>query len=172
MKANVIFATCGTIALFALAPIASTNAAEPKQRTSEMDFADLPSSICNALDRAAKIYAVPLKDVKWSKAHRLEGEHGIYQVRGTNARGNKVETEITGAGRIIEIEEHGIPIDEVPVAVLQMLKTKMPDFKPDQIEAIYQMEQMHPVCFGFEGKDATGRKVEIYISADGKKILN
>jgi hypothetical protein len=172
MTTKVLIAACSAIALFTLHSGAMTYAAEPKQRTNGINFADLPNEIFVALDRAAKTYEQPLKGAKWSKAHRLDAAHGLYQVRGTNGRGNTIEAEITGAGRIIEIEEHGIPIDEVPAVVVQTLKARLPDFKPDQIEAIYQMEQSQPVCFGFEGKDAAGRKVEIYISADGKKVLN
>jgi len=103
----------------------------------------------------------------------LEGTgHPLYQVRGTNGRGHKIELEVTSAGRIIEVEEHGIPLDEVPSAVTEALEARMPSFKPTQVEAIYQVEKEQPVTYGFEGQDADGRKVEVYISADGKTFLN
>ena len=135
--------------------------------------AALPQEVRAALDRAARVYPQPLSGARWSEVHLLGGiDHPVFQVRGTNGRGNKIELEVTGAGRVIEVEEHGIPVSEVPGAVTDALKTRMPDFTPTQVEAIYQAERGQPVSFGFEGKDPAGRKKEVYISADGKTILN
>ena len=146
--------------------------AESSLRAQETDISTLPAAVCDALDRAMRVYEQPLKGVQWGKAHRLGAEHSLFQVRGTNRRGNTVETEITAAGRTIEVEEHGIPIDEVPAVVIERLNTRMPRFQPKQIEAIYQIELPKPVAYGFEGEDAGGKKIEIYISTDGKNILN
>jgi hypothetical protein len=125
------------------------------------------------LKRAAQVYAQPLRGVQWTKISKLgASDHPLYQVQGTNERGNKVEVEVTSAGRIVEVEEHGIPIGEVPPAVVTALKAKMPQFEPEKVEAIYQTEKPQPVCYGFEGVDADGRRAEVYISADGKTFLN
>jgi hypothetical protein len=129
--------------------------------------------IRDALTRATQIYKQPLNGVKWEKVIVLRGsDHPLYQVRGTNERGNKVEMEVTSAGRIIEVEEHGIAKSEVPAVVMDTLKQKMPLMQPSVIEAIYQAGQAQPVCYGFEGEGADGIKVEVYISADGKMFWN
>jgi hypothetical protein len=129
--------------------------------------------IRDALTRAKDLYKQPLNGVRWEKVYVLKGsEHPLYQVRGTNERGNKVEMEVTNAGRIIEVEEHGIPKSEVPAVVMDALKQKMPLMQPSVIEAIYQAGQAQPVCYGFEGEGADGIKVEVYISADGKTFWN
>jgi hypothetical protein len=140
---------------------------------SRADKAKLPQPVNDALDRAAKMYAQPLGGATWSKVSLLRGtDHPIYQLQGTNDRGNRVEIEITSAGRIVEAEEHGISPGDVPAAVTEALKAKLPDFTPEKVEAIYQAEQPQPVCYGFEGKDAAGKEVEVYVSADGKMWLN
>jgi hypothetical protein len=133
----------------------------------------LPTEVRDALERASQVYAEPLKGAKWSEAVMLTGSnHPIYQVRGTNDRGHAIEAEVTRAGRVIEVEERGIPLDEVPVAVREALNSRVPQFQPKQVEAIYQAGNASPVCYGFEGTDATGKEVEVYISADGKSVLN
>ena len=72
----------------------------------------------------------------------------------------------------MEVEEHGIPLSEVPSAVIEALKAKLPHFQPTQVEAIYQADKVQPISYGFEGKDAAGKKIEVYLSADGKTWLN
>lgn len=150
-----------------------STAAGQRDNTKEADVAALPPEVRAALDRAARVYAQPLGGARWSKAYLLGGSsHPLYQVQGTNERGNKVELEVTGAGRVIEVEEHGIPLSEVPSAVLDALKSQRPQFEATQVEAIYQTEKAQPVCYGFEGQDAAGKTIEVYISADGKTFLN
>ena len=61
---------------------------------------------------------------------------------------------------------------EVPAAVLVTLRSLRPSFEPTEIEAVYQMAKPQPVSYGFEGRDPAGKKVEIYLSADGKTWLN
>jgi len=147
--------------------------AQQRNKADETDIAALPEKVREALERAPKVYPEPLHGARWSKAHCTSGsDHPVYQVQGTNGDGRKVELEVTSAGRIIEVEEHGIPITRVPTVVQDALKAKFPRFEAKQIEAIYQLEKLVPVCYGFEGSDANGAKIEIYISADGKSLLN
>jgi uncharacterized protein YfaA (DUF2138 family) len=139
----------------------------------ETGVAALPKEVRDALDRAAQTYLFPLSDAKWSQVHSLAGSrHPIYQLRGTNGRGNTIELEVTKAGRIIEVEEHGIAIDEVPSVVVEALKAKRPAFKPSVVEAIYQGQNPQPACYGFEGTDGAGNPIEVYITADGRTFLN
>jgi hypothetical protein len=137
----------------------------PRNGTEESDPSALPQEVRNAVDRAAEVYPQPLSGARWSKVFVLKkSDHPLYQLQGTNDRNNKVEMEVTGAGRVLEVEEHGIPMDDVPAAVRKALEDRRPGFKPTQVEAIYQG--------GFEAKDAGGKTIEVYLSADGKSLLN
>lgn len=161
------------LAILGVVLLALAAPAVPVSGADEAAITALPKEVREALDRAARVYAEPLKGVRWTRAFRLSGtDHALYQVQGTNGRGNKIELEVTSAGRVIEVEEHGIGLDEVPEVVVKALKTKMPQFEPKLIEAIYQVEKPQPVCYGFEGLDANGKKIEVYLSADGKTFLN
>jgi hypothetical protein len=147
--------------------------AGPRNLAEEPDLGALPQEVRQALDRARQVYAEPLSGARWSEVYRMGGTgHPIFQLKGTNSRGNQIELEVTGAGRIIEVEEHGIPLSDVPRAVVEALKAKLPHFEPARVEAVYQVEKAQPISYGFEGRDATGRKVEVYLSADGKTFLN
>ena len=137
------------------------------------DVKALPQAVRNALDRAERVYAQPLSGAKWSEVDVHKGsEHPVYQVRGTNARGNTIEIEITPGGRVIEVEEHGIAFEETPAAVRDTLTKQIPGFKAKKVEAIYQTENARPYCYGFEGTDGDGKEVELYVTADGKTVLN
>lgn len=137
------------------------------------DLSNLPQDVRQALDRAAQTYPQPLEGATWSRVHAPNSsEHSIYQVRGTNSRGNEIEIEVTAAGRIIEVEERGIRLDEVPAEVVEALKSRLPGANPDRVEAIYQGGHSRPVAYGFEGLDGTGKRIEVYLSADGKTFLN
>jgi hypothetical protein len=143
-------------------------AAEQRNNAGEADVTALPQEVRDALDRATQVYSHPLDGAKWAKVHLLGGtDHPVYQLRGTNARGNTIEMEVTKAGRVIEVEEHGIPLGEVPAPVVEALKAKRPQLTPTRVEAIYQTDNPRPVSYGFEGTDPTGKSVEVYISADG-----
>lgn len=158
-------------ALVALA--AGGRVAAQQANRAELDVSTLPTEVREALDRATRVYPQPMSGASWSQADVLNRNgHALYQLQGSNGRGNKIEMEVTGAGRIVEVEEHGIPMSEVPAAVLAALEARMPEFTPTRIEAIFQAERPEPVCYGFEGEDPDGRWVEIYISADGKRFLN
>jgi hypothetical protein len=41
---------------------------------------------------------------------------------------------------------------------IEALKARLPHFKPAQVQAIYQTEKAQPICYGFDGQDAAGRK--------------
>jgi len=134
---------------------------------------DQLQEVREALKRAAQMYPQPLRGAQWSGIVLLGGsDRAVFQVHGKNERGNRIEAEISRAGRVIEVEEHGISVSEVPNAVVTTLKEKMPQFEPSKVEAIYQAQQARPVCYGFEGLDADGKRTEVYISADGRTFMN
>jgi hypothetical protein len=164
----------GAVLVASLAILATSHAPGGQAKNSQkVEIADLPQPIAGALGRAGEVFSQPLAGAQWTEAMKLAGaEHPIFQIRGKNGRGNKIEVEVTAAGRIIEVEEHGIPQSEVPAAVMKALKDKMPEVRLEKVEAIYQMDPHQPACFGFEGQDGRGKSFEIYISADGKTFLN
>src|SRR5262249_5384612 len=144
-----------------------------QKQQNQADQIVAPKEVREALQRAAETYPRPLKGARWTTVAQLNGtDHQIYQARGTNDRGAIVEIEVTSAGRVVEVEEHGIPFSEFPQVVIDALKAHMPRFQAERAEAIYQAGRAEPVAFGFEGRDASGKEVEIYISAENQKILN
>src|SRR5262245_55694266 len=83
--------------------IGCMSATAPAEQKKPTDVTALPQEVRTALDRAARVYAQPLNGAKWSEVYALKAsEHPIYQVRGTNDRGNPIEIEVTSAGRVIE----------------------------------------------------------------------
>jgi hypothetical protein len=147
--------------------------AQDKGNSDQSVTAALPQEVRDALDRAARSYPLPMGGARWERVFQMFGtDHPIFQLQGSNNRGNRIEIEITRAGRIVEVEEHGIALIEVPAAVTEALTAKLPQFKPDKVEAIYQNGKTEPACYGFEGRDNGGKRVEIYLSADGKTVLN
>jgi hypothetical protein len=133
------------------------------------DLPDLPQEVRKAVDQASNSYPGPLSGATWSKVHSVAGtDHKVFQLKGTSYRGNKIEMEVTSAGRILEVEEHGIPMSEVPEVVVKALNAHSADFNPTMIEAIYQMESSRPVTYGFERTNAAGVKTEVYITAEGR----
>jgi hypothetical protein len=147
--------------------------AQKKNGADAADQIAAPKEIRDALRRAAESYPRPLKGARWTTVAKLQGtDHVLFQIRGTNDRGATIEIEITGAGRVVEVEEHGVPFSEVPRAVIDALKAHLPHFVPERAEAIYQTARPAPVAYGFEGRDASGKETEVYISADTQTILN
>src|SRR5262245_43301802 len=142
------------VVLLVLAAGVGCKPVEQRNGAEDSDLGALPQEVRDALDRAAQVYPQPLSGARWSKVFVLKKtDHPLYQLQGTNDRGHKVEAELTGAGRIIEVEEHGVPLADVPGAVLKALQEKRPNFKPIEVEAIYQTGQAQPVSYGFEAKD-------------------
>jgi glucose/arabinose dehydrogenase len=161
------------IGLVFIALAASAAGCAPANSKDPTDVAALPQEVRDGLDRAARAYPEPLAGARWLNVAVLHGtDHPLYQLRGTNGRGHTIEAEVTKAGRVIEVEEHGIPLGEVPAEVAEVLRANRPQFKPERVEAIYQGDNRRPVAYGFEGADASGKTIEVYISADGKALLN
>lgn len=147
--------------------------AQKKNAADAADQVAAPKEIRDALQRAAEMYPRPLKGARWSTVAKLQGsDHVVYQVRGTNDRGATVEIEITSAGRVIEVEERGVPFSEVPRGVIDAVKAHVPHFQPERAEAIYQTGRQTPVAYGFEWRDPSGKETEVYINADTLTILN
>jgi len=142
-------------------------------RAAPADLSGLPATVRLGLGRAAEVYPEPLVGVTWREVKPMnEGDRPHYQLSGTNGRDRAVELEITSAGRIIEVEEFGIPLDEVPEAVLEAAKARLPFANPDWQAAIYQAGKLRPVAYTLGGLDEIGNETEVTVSADGQTILN
>jgi hypothetical protein len=162
------------LALLALAPFGMGCAsANQKAQGEEITLADLPQEVRDGLDRATVTYLTPLAGAKWDRVERLGGaDDSLYRLKGTNGRDRTIELEVTRAGRVIEVEEFGVPLAEVPAAVIEGLKARIPYANPDWVVAIYQAGALLPVGYGFGGRNADGAAVKVYITADGKTFLN
>jgi len=126
-------------------------------------------SISEVPENVRKAAEKELPHASWTKAFSMNRKgHAIYQLKGKDERGHAVEAEVTRAGRVIEVETT-VPFSEVPRAVAQKLKSEMPSWEPKEAETITKNGQV--VSYGFEGKAKDGKKAEIYIAADGSKVL-
>jgi len=162
------------LALLALAASGTGCAtANQNDQVEETTLAALPQEVRDGMDRAARSYPKPLADAKWSRAERLGGtEDSLYRLRGTNGRDRTIELEVTRSGRVIEVEEFGVPLGEIPAAAFEGMKARFPHANPDWVVAIYQAGNPSPFAYGFGGRNAEGGKTEAYITADGKTFLN
>jgi len=162
------------LVLFALSAFgAGCATANHKDQEEEATLTTLPQEVRNGLDRATINSPPPLAGARWTRIVRLGGtDDSHYQLRGTNWRGRVIELEVTRAGRVIEVEEFGVPLAEVPAPAIEGLKTRIPYANPDWIVAIYQAGNFLPLSYGFGGRNARGETVEVYITADGKTFLN
>jgi len=139
----------------------------------ETTLAALPQEVRDGLDRAARTYSEPLTDAKWSGVERLGGaDDPLYRLRGTNGRGHTIEVEVTGGGRVIEVEEFAILLSEIPAAAFEGLKPRFPNANSDRVGAIYQAGNPHPIAYGFGGRAGVDGATESYVTADGRTFLN
>ena len=152
------FAALGVV-LGALAFSSGCQNAERPGTERAAGLMDLALEVRQGLDRAAKQYPQPLNGATWTEVNAMRGtEHAVYQIRGTNARGNRIEAEVTSAGRVIEVE-HSIPESEVPAVVLESLKANRP-FRFDRVGHLQRGAAIRSPLT--EGND-NGKKVEVYI---------
>ncbi len=162
------------LALLTLVPFgAGCAGANQKAQGEVITLAALPQEVRDGLDRATVTYLLPMAGARWDRIERLGGaDDPLYRLRGTNGRDRTVELEVTDSGRVIEVEEFGVPLAEVPAAAMTGLKTRIPHANPEWVVTIYQAGQLLPVAYGFRGPNADGKMVEVYITADGKSFLN
>lgn len=126
-----------------------------------IDLSEVPVVVAQA---AAKL--VP--DARWTKAEKdAEDGRAVYELKGTNAKGQAVEAKIRPDGTVIEVETK-LTLDEVPVAVTAALKASHPMFKPLKVES--ELKPGRPLVYEFDGKGPDGKDMEIHVSADGQVI--
>jgi len=163
----------GLVLLALSAWVVGRAAANHKDEEKETTLTALPQEVRDGLDRAARTYSEPLTDTKWSGVEQLGGaDDPLYRLRGKNGRGRTIEVELTVGGRVIEVEEFGVPLSEIPAAAFEGLKLRFPNANPDWVAAIYQAGNPHPVAYGFGGRGGVGGATESYVTADGRTFLN
>jgi len=96
-----------------------------------------------------------------------ENEDIVYEIQGVLWDTRKVEVDVLENGKIKEFEIE-FSLDLVPDVVIKTLKSKVPGFIPSYIEASYTSAKKVE-GYEFEG-ELNGEKIEVDISADGRKI--
>lgn len=91
----------------------------------------------------------------------------VYEIQGIVTDGRKVEIDILPDGDVEEIEIE-FKVEDVPGAVMKAIETKLPEFKPEFIEASHS-PSMQVVGYEFVGM-AGDAKMDIEVSADGRTI--
>jgi uncharacterized membrane protein YkoI len=118
-----------------------------------------------AAAKAAADKAVP--GVRWKKAEK-EQEDGktIYELKGRDPKGKKIEVEVSPDGKQVSVEEK-ISLDAVPTAVKQAADKAVPGAKWKWAE---QENEGGKTFYELKGRDPKGKKVKLEISADGKQV--
>ena len=91
----------------------------------------------------------------------------VYEIQGTLEKGRKVEVDVLESGKIQEFEVE-YSLDLVPGAVIKAIEKKMPGFTPSFIEASHSASKK-VVAYELVGMYG-GKKMDIEVSADGRKI--
>lgn len=111
-----------------------------------------------------------MPEVKFKSANTEEETDGtlVFEIQGLMNDGRKVEVDILSDGDVEEIEIE-FSKNLVPGAVMKAIETKLPGFKPTYIEASHSASKK-VVQYEFEG-DMGGEKMDLEVSADGRKII-
>jgi uncharacterized membrane protein YkoI len=115
--------------------------------------------------KAAADKAVP--GVRWKKAEK-EQEDGktIYELKGRDPKGKKIEVEVSPDGKQVSVEEK-VSLDAVPTAVKQAADKAVPGAKWKWAE---QEKEGDKTFYELKGRDPRGKQVKLEISADGKQV--
>lgn len=110
-----------------------------------------------------------LPNARFKTANTEKEDNGdlIYEIQGILKDGRKLEVDLFENGEIQEFEVE-LSHDLVPGAVLQALEAKMPGFVPNYIEASHSASKK-VIGYEFVGMQ-NGKKLDIDVSADGRKI--
>ncbi len=86
-------------------------------------------------------------------------------------KGRKYEMDIKDDGTIVEIEKE-VAVGDTPEAVLQAVKAKYPGSKVEEIMEVNKVEgkKETPVHYEITIVGADGKKKEVVVSLDGKKV--
>jgi hypothetical protein len=127
----------------------------------QIDLASVPAVVTQA---AAKV--VP--GARWTEAEK-DTERGqvVYELKGTNAKGQAVEAWIRPDGTVFEVETQ-LTLAEAPAAVSAALKARHPMFRPLKVKS--ELRPGTPLVYEFEGKLMNGQDMEIELTADGQVV--
>lgn len=111
-----------------------------------------------------------MPEVKFKSANTEEEADGllVYEIQGLMNDGRHVEVDVSSDGDVEEIEIE-FSKDLVPGAVMKAIEDKLPGFNPAYIEASHSASKK-VIQYEFEG-DIGGKKMDIEVSADGRKIV-
>ena len=114
-----------------------------------------------------------LKDVKWTKAHKVsEKKNVLYDLEGTQ-NGREVSAEVTAAGKVTGVDREILPKD-LPAVVTKAATDKYPKFKVEHAFEVYAGDDIQAlvpaeVVYELEGTIEKGHDT-ITITPEGKII--
>ncbi len=124
---------------------------------SELDFKDLPTGLADAIK--------PFSGVTWKRAiSRQNGEETELEATGVDAKEHEVTVAIESDGKTTARTE--LEMDEVPLAVVDALKAKRPDFEAGSVELFTEKGVQ---SYRFEGEE-DGEDRVVLVSPDGQKV--
>lgn len=138
--------------------------------TKVLDLNQLPEKVIAAVrEQESNFKATDAAEVRRGDNLQRADEGDLsYEVQGQDPRGRDVTIEVTGAGKITEIQTE-ISWKEVPKVVTSAVAAKMPKFKPRVvIEVRQEGEVTDYVLSGIRPRAKT--EIVIVVSADGKEI--
>lgn len=118
---------------------------------------------------ARRIFEQKAEGITLTEANtEVEDGKTIYELRGKDSRGRRVEVDVTEDGECQEVERE-ITLEEVPEAVRAALKDepKLKGFEPAFIESSERAAKA--MFYEFSGK-AGDKQVEVEVSADGTSV--
>lgn len=141
-----------SVALFAIS-LATSVLAQP------VNMADVPEAVLETALATAP--GVDFHSVSIERANGLD----IYEFEAEDYRGRHIEVDVRADGSLEEIEME-IGEAEVPSTVMNALSNELPGFAIGYIEVSIRANGIH--VYEFEGRDRSGRRMDIEIGEDGR----
>ena len=107
--------------------------AQTAETRNEIAVDHIPQLARDALDLAVSAAPADVlaRPVKWSQAFEVQESIALYQLKGTDAKGHAVETEVKGT-RVIELEVN-LPQQDVPQPVRANARASAPSISPNRL---------------------------------------
>jgi hypothetical protein len=130
---------------------------EARMRRGDLEVSQVPPAVRKAAEKAAP-------GATWSSA----SSQIIYELEGKDAKGRAVVVEVDDVGEVGEVTTE-LSAGDVPSAVTNALRTKMPRFK---VDAVFESRQDGKVTgYSFEGRRPRDKEaIGVFVSLDGKTI--
>ncbi len=137
-------------------------AADEDDDEEELELAEVPQAVRAAADKA-------VAGAKWEAAYRYkEDDELLYDLEGKDTKRRPVTVTVTAAAHVEEVETE-IRLEDVPAAVKEALKAKLPRFKA---KLVFELaEDGKVVAYDFEGRRPKDKEpITVSVSADAKTV--